>query len=178
MLFMHHEQKVNFIIVSNELQKITAFTMPWPLINILSQLQMFKKRYVVFELIFWKIKFNNSFNNTVQHICFIEAHCTWRQTVCTFSKPCDVSQNKQCWNHCSKVQSSSCPPSPSEWTLILCIIYILLSFWLSFMQPVSSSSPPHPGHSELHPSLIFIFTTTVHTLLFYDGSLESVHQIA
>lgn len=44
MLFMHHEQKVNFIIVSNELQKITAFTMPWPLINILSQLQMFKKK--------------------------------------------------------------------------------------------------------------------------------------
>lgn len=74
MLFMHHEQKVNFIIVSNELQKITAFTMPWPLINILSQLQMFKKRYVVFELIFWKIKFNNSFNNTVQHTYVLLKH--------------------------------------------------------------------------------------------------------
>lgn len=48
---MHHEQKVNFIILSNELQKITAFTMPWPLINILSQLQMFKKRYVAINSI-------------------------------------------------------------------------------------------------------------------------------
>lgn len=50
------------------------------------------------------------------------------------------------------VQSSSCPPSLSQLASGL--------KRLSSMQPTSSPSPPHLSHSDLHPTFIFLFTTT------------------
>lgn len=182
---MHHEQTVNFIIVMHVIVMSCKRLQLSPCLDrsltYCHSCRCLKKdmwQSIVVELIFWKIKFNNSFNNTVQHTYVLFKHVVL-----------EVRQYVPSQNHVMFHTINNAEIIALKFNHLLALLlrvnepsFCVLFIFFCDSAFHSCNLSPHlrltlVTQNSIQAS-IFIFTTAVHTLHCYDGSLESVHQIA